>query len=73
MRHNIGKTLTAILFFSIISLTSSAHSKMIVEHYTMEQGLPNNTVYSSIKDKDGFVWFGTWHGLCSFDGAECLS
>ena len=45
---------------------------MIVEHYTMEQGLPNNTVYSSIKDKDGFVWFGTWHGLCSFDGAEFM-
>lgn len=43
---------------------------MIVEHYGSEQGLPYNTVYSSIKDKDGFVWFGTWHGLCSFDGTK---
>lgn len=41
---------------------------MIVEHYTKENGLPSNTVYCAQKDSDGFVWFGTWHGLCSFDG-----
>ncbi len=43
---------------------------MIVEHYTVEQGLPNNVVNSSLKDKDGFVWFGTWYGLCRFDGVK---
>jgi len=41
---------------------------MIVEHYTKDAGLPSNTVYSSFKDKDGFIWLSTWHGLCSFDG-----
>lgn len=43
-------------------------SNMIVEHYTKEAGLPSNTVYSTLKDEDGFIWLGTWHGLCSFDG-----
>ena len=47
-----------------------AQDGMIVQHYTLEEGLPSNTVYCSLKDKDGFVWFGTWYGLCSFDGSR---
>ena len=42
-----------------------AQNGMIVQHYTLEEGLPSNTVYCSLKDKDGFLWFGTWYGLCS--------
>lgn len=47
---------------------AEARDNFIVEHYTQEEGLPSNTVYTSWKDIDGFLWFGTWHGLCSFDG-----
>jgi signal transduction histidine kinase/DNA-binding response OmpR family regulator/ligand-binding sensor domain-containing protein len=61
--------LLTIIVLTIPSLCS-AQSDMIVEHYTTEQGLPNNIVYCSLKDKDGFMWFGTWHGLCSFDGVK---
>lgn len=70
MRQSTRKILLAFLIITAVHTIVSAQSKMIVEHYGLEQGLPNNTVYCSIKDKDGFVWFGTWHGLCSFDGAE---
>ncbi len=42
----------------------------IVEHYTMNQGISSNTVYCAHKGSDGFLWFGTWHGLCSFDGFQ---
>lgn len=72
MWHNIRKVLTTVTVLFILSQTTAAQSKIIVEHYSLEQGLPNNTVYCSIKDKDGFVWFGTWHGLCSFDGTEFM-
>lgn len=58
-----------ILLLAIPSLCIS-QSNMIVEHFTTEQGLPNDIVYCSLKDKDGFMWFGTWHGLCSFDGVR---
>ena len=34
----------------------------------MENGLSNNTVFCSIQDKDGFLWFGTKDGLNRFDG-----
>lgn len=37
-------------------------------HYTNKQGLSHNTVYCSIQDKRGFMWFGTDDGLNRFDG-----
>ena len=43
---------------------------MIVEHYTVEQGLANNIVNCALKGEGGFMWFGTWYGLCSFDGTK---
>ncbi len=49
---------------------SSVYSDYIVQHYTEDEGLPNNIVNSSLKTKDGFLWFGTWYGLCRFDGSH---
>lgn len=46
---------------------------MIVTDYSIENGLPHNTVFCAIKDLDGFMWFGTWYGLTSFDGVKFKS
>ncbi|MHB9142275.1 MAG: two-component regulator propeller domain-containing protein, partial [Paludibacter sp.] len=43
---------------------------MIVRDYTIEDGLPHNTVHCAMKDTDGLMWFGTWYGLTSFDGVK---
>ena len=61
------KLLLALAVFPWIVL---AQSDMILEHYTQQEGLPSNTVYGSLKGSDGFLWIGTWHGLCSFDGSQ---
>lgn len=66
----IKSLLRLIFLITAIPCTLNAQPGMIVEHYTKDEGLPSNTVYSALKDKDGFVWFGTWHGMCSFDGAK---
>lgn len=60
---------TLILFFTA-SVRLSAEPNIIVENYSVEQGLPNNIVNCSLKGEDGFMWFGTWYGLCSFDGSK---
>ena len=61
-----------ILLLVVLAFLLPIHAQngMIVQHYTLEEGLPSNTVYCSLKDKEGFVWIGTWYGLCSFDGNE---
>lgn len=46
---------------------------MIVNDFNNEDGLPHNSVYTSLKDADGLMWFGTWYGLCSFDGLKFQS
>lgn len=39
----------------------------------MAEGLPSNNVLCAWKDHDGFLWFGTWYGLCRFDGVDFLT
>jgi signal transduction histidine kinase/ligand-binding sensor domain-containing protein/AraC-like DNA-binding protein len=35
---------------------------------TNEMGLSNSAVNSVYRDRDGFMWFGTWDGLNQYDG-----
>ncbi|WP_160748287.1 two-component regulator propeller domain-containing protein [Flavobacterium sp. Sd200] len=46
----------------------SQHPIIRFNHITSDDGLPQNTVLGIVKDKYGFIWFGTWNGLCRYDG-----
>ncbi len=51
------------------SRESYAQTQMLrFEHITAEQGLPDNTALCSMQDSKGFLWFGTYNGLCRYDG-----
>ncbi|MBC7553868.1 MAG: histidine kinase [Taibaiella sp.] len=39
-------------------------------HYTVEDGLPSNTVYASFCDMDGFLWVATDKGVARFNGMK---
>lgn len=39
-----------------------------IKHYSVEDGLSQNTVTAILQDHDGYMWFGTWDGLNKFDG-----
>ncbi|GAB3426024.1 two-component regulator propeller domain-containing protein [Niabella aquatica] len=41
---------------------------MSFEYLTAKDGLPQSTIRGIVKDKYGFMWFGTWNGLCRYDG-----
>jgi ligand-binding sensor domain-containing protein len=38
--------------------------------FTTSDGLPSNTVYSILQDRNGFIWFATENGLSKFDGVS---
>jgi ligand-binding sensor domain-containing protein/signal transduction histidine kinase/DNA-binding response OmpR family regulator len=52
----------------LLVTTPVAAQNYSFRHYQVENGLSNNTVYCSIQDKKGFLWFGTKDGLNRFDG-----
>ncbi|MEI6946453.1 two-component regulator propeller domain-containing protein [Paraflavisolibacter sp. H34] len=53
--------------------TAGAQPKCTIEHYSTEQGLSHQYVTCIHKDREGFMWFGTWSGLNRFDGHSFIS
>ncbi|SIN66684.1 ligand-binding sensor domain-containing protein [Chitinophaga niabensis] len=49
-------------------LAESSAQPIYFRHYEVENGLSNNSVITSLQDKDGFMWFGTGDGLNRFNG-----
>jgi len=60
------KNLTILLF--LLSVKFTCAQPYYFKHYQVENGLSHNTVYGSIQDSRGFMWFGTKDGLNRFDG-----
>ena len=55
------------LFLLLVSTTRAQYR---FDFWTNEDGLPQNSVYSILQTRDGFVWFTTLDGLVRFDGIE---
>ncbi|CAM3969827.1 Signal transduction histidine kinase [Pedobacter westerhofensis] len=60
------KNLIIVLFLLTVKFTFA--QPYYFKHYQVENGLSHNTVYGSIQDSRGFMWFGTKDGLNRFDG-----
>ncbi|WP_442587251.1 hybrid sensor histidine kinase/response regulator transcription factor [Pedobacter sp. AW31-3R] len=43
------------------------------EHYSTLNGLSDNRILCMIKDREGFMWMGTWSGICRFDGHNFIT
>ena len=52
----------------LLTVSTASGQSYYFKHYQVENGLSNNTVYCSIQDNKGFLWFGTKEGLNRFDG-----
>lgn len=65
--HAVPKYIIGTLLTLLLLKQSSAHP-IYFRHYEVENGLSNNSVITSLQDKNGFMWFGTPDGLNRFDG-----
>ena len=64
--YRIAFLLIFVFLFVEVSYSQVPHLKF--KHITSQDGLAQNTIHGIIKDKYGFMWFGTWDGLCRYDG-----
>lgn len=66
-----------ILLLAVTIIISILPAYSIVEwnfkRIDMQDGLADNLVYSIMKDRDGFVWFGTGNGLSRYDGKQMVN
>lgn len=53
--------------------SSQAQMPSKLEHYSTEDGLSHDIITCMFKDRDGFMWFGTWDGINRFDGKHFVA
>lgn len=58
---------TYIILFLVLPLFSLAQ-KYYSTNFTVNEGLPSNSINAIFKDSRGQLWIGTDAGLCNFDG-----
>lgn len=61
-----------ILFIgSFLLLGFAARAQNIyLRHFTVDDGLPSNTVYDIYSDSKGYLWFGTDKGIARYNGVR---
>lgn len=62
------KSLCLIFFGLLIVSFSMAENRISFNRLTVNEGLSHSDVTSITQDKDGFIWIGTYNGLCKYDG-----
>ncbi|HKR07286.1 MAG TPA: two-component regulator propeller domain-containing protein [Bacteroidia bacterium] len=63
----------ASLYFILLSQIIFQHAfaqQYFFTNYSVDDGLSNNSVIRVIKDKDGYIWAGTYAGLNRFNGYD---
>jgi signal transduction histidine kinase/ligand-binding sensor domain-containing protein/DNA-binding response OmpR family regulator len=63
-----------LLAFQLLAAASLlAQPKCKIEHYSTEDGLSHDIITCIFKDREGFMWFGTWNGINRFDGQRFVT
>ena len=57
-----------LLSLIVFAFPASAQYHFTCAHYTSDNGLSQNSITAIMKDRKGYLWFGTRDGLNKFDG-----
>jgi ligand-binding sensor domain-containing protein len=50
--------------------SATAEAQYRFDHWTADNGLPQNSVRDIVQTGDGYLWFTTFDGLVRFDGVR---
>jgi ligand-binding sensor domain-containing protein/signal transduction histidine kinase/AraC-like DNA-binding protein len=65
-----GLLIVFACLLSFHSLLFSQESVSFFDHFSVKEGLSQNSIMAIHKDTEGFMWFGTKDGLNKFDGYQ---
>ncbi len=76
--HRLGRRCSAALLAGLTCLLTSlgllpsssvlAQNEISLRHYSVQDGLPEESAFAILQDRLGFMWLGTQNGLVRFDG-----
>jgi signal transduction histidine kinase/ligand-binding sensor domain-containing protein len=70
-RSSIHRSLTAAAFLYLSTAAVFAQDRPYhVDHWTTDDGLPQNTIRAIVQTRDGYLWLTTFDGLARFDGVH---
>ncbi len=70
-RSSIRRSLTAAAFLYLSTAAAFAQDRPYhVDHWTTDNGLPQNTIRAIVQTRDGYLWLTTFDGLARFDGVR---
>ena len=64
----VRKLLSFFLLIWLSSSTSFGREVMRYRRFTTQDGLSHRIISMLAQDEEGYIWMGTWNGLCRFDG-----
>jgi signal transduction histidine kinase/ligand-binding sensor domain-containing protein/DNA-binding response OmpR family regulator len=67
------KHIFSLIMLLLVVATIAGQPRCKVEYFSTENGLSHQAVTSTIKDREGFMWFGSWDGINRFDGRSFIS
>ncbi|MFO7890824.1 MAG: two-component regulator propeller domain-containing protein [bacterium] len=73
-KSRMKKSIFPRIILCLFALSHSAYVlpvnniQYIKDSWDIEDGLPQNIVYSAVQSKEGYLWFGTTKGIVRFDG-----
>ncbi|HXC60139.1 MAG TPA: two-component regulator propeller domain-containing protein, partial [Steroidobacteraceae bacterium] len=68
----VGSWIACVLVLLTGTAAAVEQRPLVLRHLTTADGLPQATVYTTLRDSQGFVWLGTEDGLVRFDGRQVV-
>jgi len=70
---NIFVFRSVLLVYIMLSGLFCYSQQLNIRNFSVDNGLPQSSVYSIFQDKKGFIWFGTQGGIAKYDGRDFAS